>query len=109
MEQIFAEHQRKVFAYCNGTSQVYGDPLAIFRKIVAAFDGDPNPTLTAMVSPEVALWAAATERMLPIVREVFQMVPFDPATGLGASDSMVLDALVAWQGWMNEKKGPAAS
>jgi hypothetical protein len=109
MEQVFSAAERQVFAYFNGLATVYGDPMRVLRAMLAAFDGDPNPTIEQMDSPEPTLWVPAAERMVAAVREVFGMAPFDPATGQGATDADCLAALQAWQGWMAAKKAPAAS
>ena len=109
MEQVFQERERQVFTYFNGVKQVCADPLAVFRKVVAAFDGDVNTTLEQLDSDQPGLWAMATTRMIDVVREAFPMVPFDGDTGEGATDRDCLDALNAWRTWMNAKKAPAVS
>lgn len=113
MEQIFSERQRKVFPYFNGVAQVWGDPVAIYRRILAACEGDVN-LLLSRVSSEIRdqqplLWAESMARLMEVVRGVLGMIPFDPSTGEGATDQDCLNALEAWRTWMNEKKAPAAS
>ena len=127
MEQVFNEQLRKVFPYFNGAAQVWGDPLAIYRALMKEFDGDTTPVLEAFRSraqipagtpPEEAAaamaageacWTAAAGRLVEFVRKAFAMVPFDPATGCGATEEDCLAALEAYHAWMATKKAPAAS
>jgi hypothetical protein len=113
MEQVFNERQRKVFPYFNGVAQVWGDPVSIYRRFLAACDGDINLILSRVdgdtCEKQPLLWAETMDRLMGVVREVLGMQPFDATTGKGATDRDCLDALQAWQAWMNEKKAPAAS
>lgn len=109
MEQVFPEGERKVFAYFDGARTVYADPLQVLRRWVLFFDGDPNPTHEAMYSDEPMVRLPAQERVVAGVRAAFDMAPFDPATGAGATDADCLAALRAWEDWLAAKKAPAAS
>ncbi len=113
MEQIFTEQERRVFQYWNGVAQVWGDPVRIYRRVLSASDGDIN-ILLERTSPEVqvvtpTLWAESVERLVQVVRDAFEMAPFNPETGTGATETDCLNAIKSWQGWMDEKKEPAAS
>lgn len=109
MEQVFSEQERKVFSYWNGVATVHGDPLLIYRRFLKGLDGDPNPVLEQMGHEEPGVWVPAVERLMPVLREAFDMAPFDPATGQGATEGDCLAALAAWQAWMQAKKERAAS
>lgn len=127
MEQVFDEQIRKVFPYFNGSAQVWGDPLAIYRALMKEFEGDTKPILEAFRSralvpegtpPEEAAaalaagearWTAAAGRLVEFVRRAFAMAPFDPATGTGATEEDCLAALEDYHAWMRSKKAPAAS
>lgn len=109
MDQVFSDEERRVFAYHDGAGTVHGDPLAIWRRMLAAFDGDLDVVLEQARHDQAAVWAPAMGRLVEAVRDVFAMRPFDPATGQGATDEDCLAALRAWQGWLAKKKATAAS
>jgi hypothetical protein len=109
VDAIFDDKERRVFQYHNGTAVVFGDPWLIYRRLLAAFDGDLKPALDQLHSKEPGVWVPAVERLVPVVRDIFGMVPFDSATGAGATDDECVQALHAFLGWLAEKKAPAAS
>lgn len=109
MEQVFSEEERRVFAYHDGTNPVHGDPLAIWRRLLVHFGGDLNEVIEQGRSDVAAVWAPAIGRLVEAVRLVFDMVPFDPAAGTGATDEDCLAALRSWQGWLAKKKPTAGS
>jgi len=110
MEQIFSERQRKVFPYSNGVAQVWGDPVAIYRKMLAEFDGDLDLILQrSRDKSQPRLWSESVERLVEAVRKVFGMVPIDPVTGEGADETDCLAAAVAWREFLAAKKASAAS
>ncbi len=125
-----AESPPGVFPYFDGAATVYADPLAIHRQLTRALDGNPNRVLVDVaigkaeereayldeeswelaVAQEEAteeLRYAATEKLLAAIRQVFQMAPFDRATGQGATEKHCRDALAAFCDYMEEAKKKA--
>lgn len=109
MDAVFSEQERKVFSYYDGAQRVFGDPMRILRGMLREFAGDPNPALENMNHAEAAVWVPAMEGVVAAVRIAFDMVPYDKATGTGATEADCLAALHAWQEYLNSKKAPAAS
>src|SRR5262245_17929915 len=78
---------RSVFGYHNGAAQVFGDPLALWRRFVVACQGDAEGFLRATQDQtDPARAAEAAGRVVAAVREVFGLQPCDLATGQGATD-----------------------
>lgn len=88
---------RDIFPYHNGTSQVWGDPHRIKRRLHAALGGDPAPIIARARDKTLPVeeWTTAAEQIIDAVRYAFDM-PFDPATGKGALEKECLAALRAF-------------
>ncbi len=95
--------------YWNGMADVYGDPMVLHEELYHLLDGNPNRVLMeaevdraparegfpgteeeyqAAVAQRAAmepLAYQARKRLVAAVRQVFGMMPFDPATGVGAT------------------------
>ena len=109
MEQVFDERQRNIFRYWNGIAYVWGDPLQIYRRLLVAFGGDMGPTYANAASEDPAISLPALGELADKVRDAFGMVPFDQATGQGATESDCLDALADWSAHLGLKKKPPDS
>lgn len=119
-------NHRNIFSYFNGSTTVYGDPLTIHRHLTRALDGDPNRVIGETHAglagerenyPDEESWQAALaqevatapmrvdagERLIGAIRGVFGMVPFDPATGSGATEKHCMDALEAFVALVEKK------
>lgn len=94
-----------LFAYNDGTADVFGDPAAIHRGLMIESDGEmgalhdkamggKKPNMTIEEEKEVA---RAEQRLIEIVRKVFKMAPFSKLDGSGATDT---DCIVAWATWL---------
>lgn len=106
----FNDKDKQCFKYFNGETSLYGDPLALQRRLTMACKCDPNE-LWEQTQEGVPLdqrWLAQ-EKMCKAVREAFGMVPFDPLTGTGARDEHCLAAWNEFWSWMGEKKNQPAS
>jgi hypothetical protein len=136
---LFTDSEKLIFRYTIGRGAdrvrqyVFGDPLAIWNRLVKATDGqadeaihaiypviDMDP-LTGKELPETAGQASrraeAEERLLAAVHEAFGMLPFDPATGTGAVSQDCWSAFNSYLRWVagelsgdgNEPAGSASS
>lgn len=77
---------REIFEYHDGERTRYGDPYAIWR----ALTQDPEINLER-ISPEVdAGKEPETSQFLALLRRVFDVKPFDGATGTGLTDFQTL-------------------
>lgn len=88
----FPPEDAQDFIYFDGIKPMHADRLAIFRQILIRTRGKPNELTdrvfkvdpaTASIEDLTDSWEAA-EQLDALVRELFQMQPFNPATGQGA-------------------------
>jgi hypothetical protein len=95
---------KEVFGpYSNGEGMVYGDPLRIHRRLTAGLRGDPNTVIKDSNSEDPAVSYPATERLVQAVIQAFEMKPFDPATGKGATTDLALSTLATFTEWLRKK------
>jgi hypothetical protein len=115
----------RTFRYHDGNAEVHGDPAALRRGLVLATGGRVNQLLRdyyaandarARGLPDEALAAAevrearAAAVLLPAVREVFSLKPFDGGTGRGATDDDCDRVLCEFQNYLaGLKKKPVTS
>jgi hypothetical protein len=107
----FTAEQRNIFAYNDGCREVFGDPVAIDRRLTQALGCSPHLVLTdakatlpgtTELNGPVAF--PAIERLMAATRQAFEMAPFDKATGMGAREEDCLAALNAFCSYMQVKK-----
>lgn len=107
---IFSEEDRAIYRYHDGKSEVAADPLSLRRKLVQAAQGDLASLVRTASPPEPAPEAesqtltvpgvpAATEaeltlarlegeeRLLKVIRFVFNLPEVDAKTGEGLTDA----------------------
>ncbi len=78
---------------------VFADPFRVRRLLDSLLPGDEANRI-------VGQWPNGDcERLVATVRQVFGLLPFDPATGTGATEEAVIEIWDAWQGWC-QKKNP---
>jgi len=106
---MYIEPKRNIFPYHNGVALVYADPLAIYRRLVLALDGEPNRWIEESRSDVAVLRVNAEQRLDQAVRVAFEMAPFDPLTGGGATAEFCDAALDAYLVYLDAKKEPAGS
>lgn len=97
----------KVFGpYFNGDEEVFGDPVVIHRRLWAQLQGRPNDyfDLIRQHEAEPVKSAQAAESVEMAVRHAFSMIPFDPATGQGATQEDCFAALNLFLAYKDEKK-----
>lgn len=95
---------RNIFGpYFNGLSQVYGDPLEIYRRLNFCMGGNPSKYLEDANSEDILISEPAKEKLLESARNVFQLFPFDPLTGEGAQEEDVWKVLNDYLDWVEKK------
>lgn len=116
MTDLFDEHERAVFEYFDGTSLRFGDPLAIYHRLVGLLDGDlsgavkasrrqvpeghpDGEPLPAEDGPAHATRMAAQSRLARAAHEAFEMADFDPKQNTGATVDHDLAALSRYLRW----------
>lgn len=106
---MFTQSDKKIFPYWNGRQEVYGDPMALHRRLTIALGGTPNEVLKAAKSESPLENAHARERLIDAVREAFEMVPFDKTEGAGALDEDCFQALRTLLEWTEKNASRAAA
>jgi len=87
----------------------YADPIRVHRRLKAMLDGDPARVI-AQSRAEVAVVAMeAKDRVLAAAVRALDLLPFDPATGQGATEDQVVEALNAYLKWEEETRDFFAS
>jgi hypothetical protein len=106
----FTDKEKSCFKYFNGEVELFGDPLALRRKLNVSCGCDPAELWDRMEKSEslTEKWALQG-KMWQAVREAFGMLPFDPLTGKGAQDEHCIKAWNDFWLWMDEKKNPQPS
>jgi len=102
---MFPPEARRIFGpFCNGESQVYADPIRVYRRLHFALDGDPNKYLRDRRSEDQEVAFKAKEHLISAAVYAFEMKPFDPTTGQGVLEENVLPTLKAYLEYMDAKK-----
>lgn len=111
--------ERNIFKYFDGTSDRFGDPIALHRALVLALrpqGGDisevckmanshENNDAGKMVRVRPDLQAAEYQGyILAAAREAFSLGNFNPMTGEGVMDETVYQVLDAFFEWEDKKK-----
>ena len=116
------------YLVAGGTSPVLtmGDPLRIYRTLLLHCRGDINQvisdshaTIPAQYSPEGTKLSdeqpdllkryQSTDLLISATRAAFNMVPFDPQTGTGATDALCLSVFDTFMEWLESFDSPVAS
>ncbi len=104
---MYAEEEKKIFSYFDGTAEVWGDPIAIERRLTQLLDGNPNAFITRSTDPNGTMAYEAAERLWAAVRVAFDM-PFTKADG-GATEDQVTAALDKFSDYLEKKNQSGAS
>lgn len=90
----YSDEQRVIFRYYNGETEVFGDPLRLYRQILAMTAGKPTELsekvfidLSKASPQDILASGEANDKLVAIVRQVFQMKPFNPVDGTGAMEA----------------------
>ncbi len=109
---MFGKPQDKrpaLFYYFNGEKPVFGDPLTLYRRLLARLGSDPNALIEQVNHEAVEVSAPATETFLIAVRAAFDMVPFDAVTGKGSRDEDAFAAFNQFSDFIEKKNLSAAT
>ena len=121
---MFDSKDKLIFEFCRGRDasgdvKVYADPLAAWRNLVRALDGDAQGAIEAIQPqkflddkggelpeppPSTLQRIEAEERLLAGVRKAFGIMPFDSATGLGGTDEHCWAAINSYLEWTSGEK-----
>lgn len=111
--------ERKIFAYNDGESQVYGDPTEIDFDLVRLGveelifsrrlldlpqSEDGKIDLGSIEGPDAKLLIDAYHDAEPLIRQVFRVKPFDRQTGRGLLFQDVIELLGAYYDWRDSVK-----
>lgn len=96
---MFSKESRKIFRYHDGTSERFGDPLAIRRRYWRAIQGENETELFQQAGGPLDIADEALSRLLPIIRMTFEVEPLDPNTGLGLTEDETLELLKSFFDW----------
>jgi hypothetical protein len=104
---MFTEAERQIFEYHDGSAIVAADPMELARRVLQAFEGDPNATIRQMEveANPLPVVCVATDRFIAGVRQAFNLEPFNPKTGEGALEQDCHRIWNEYQAWL-EKKSP---
>lgn len=99
-ERLYAGRERSIFGpYFDGARTRHGDPLRIYRRLVYALGRDPNRWLERY---DDLGDDDANEKVVQAAGWALEMVPFDPETGRGATESHIEVALRAFREWLEK-------
>lgn len=102
---MFTEDDRLVYR-CPATKRYY-DPLALRRGFLLA--REYNAAAQGMRSDDACVAAEAEGVVVAVGRKIFGLKPIDPITGEGVTDSLVVEAVTAYTGWLRGKSETAQS
>ena len=101
----YTDKERLIFGpYWDGAGERFADPKQAYRRLIHALDGDPNKYLRAIKSQSEPERFEAMERLIDASRAVFEMAPFDPGTGGGATDTDCLNVVRDFLHWIDDQK-----
>lgn len=97
---------KDIFPYFNGSRQVFGDPIAIYRRMLRALQKPLDHQIELTKGGENELMhLEAYGKLYAAVRVAFPMVPFNEGTGEGASEADCQRALDGLLSWIEKKNG----
>ena len=105
---MYSENERRIYEYHNGEKIIAADPMVLARRVLMAFEGDPNKVIDRMdpQANSLAIACEATDKFVAGVRQAFDLKPFDPDTGEGTLEQDVHRVWNEYQEWV-QKKSPA--
>lgn len=101
---MFSASEMKIFAFNNGTADVFADPLAINRALARLLDGIPDKVVADTRADNLLAAADATEKLTTAVRTAFGLPAFSTTDGSGMTDEMVIAVWNQFQDWLDAKK-----
>ena len=86
MQPATPRTEKDIFQYFDGVLAVYGDPLAIERRMEEHLGQPIAQALQETKAAEISLSRRAEDRLFAAVREAFEMAPWYKQTGEGATE-----------------------
>jgi len=96
---------RDIFPFWNGAAQVFGDPIAIYRRMLRAIGKPLEQQIGLTKGMNELLNLEAYAKLYDATRTAFPMVPFSPENGTGATEADCQRALDALLTWLEKKNG----
>lgn len=91
---MFSEEERQIFPFERGDGKtVYGDPLAIHRRLNELLDYQAAEVCKSANSDVPPVRDAARKKLAAAAMEAFKLPPFDEATGKGCTEPMAIAVL----------------
>lgn len=102
---MFSPAERNIFGpYYDGHGHRWADPLFVSRTLTLELGGQPNEWFAKTRSPDPVEKGEAVGRIVSACLAAFSMAPFDPATGEGADEHLLLTTLDEYLKWRDSKK-----
>lgn len=102
---------KEIFKYNNGREDIFGDPVDLMEKFVIACGGNYQQRMKDAFpepypeQPEAnAVVGQAKQFLIAAVRKTFDLVPFDPRTGSGATAQTAYDTIHSFMNFWFKKK-----
>src|SRR5574341_2178294 len=101
---MFAERERDIFGpYWDGVKNVFGDPMAIYRKFRHELGEEPNKVFADAHSDIEQIRFEARNKVVQAVMTAFNMVPFNSDDGTGAKERDCNRVLADFIDWIEKK------
>jgi len=100
--------EKKIFAYEVGGKVVFGDPAKLLRLLWFHSDGQFKELLNQHISADEKVSSPATDKLVQVVCDTFDLPAFDSATGEGTTEGEVLEVLEQFLNWLDTKKKSTA-
>lgn len=107
---MFTEQERRIYGpYQDGRgNQVFADPEAVYRHLMAETAGELNAITSQYNESELGM-AIVAERLASAAIVAFDLKPFDKATGQGTLQDDALNLVGNFLDWRDQKKTPPAA
>lgn len=107
---MFTPEERRIYGpYYDGQgNQVFADPVAVYRRLVAETAGNLDALLSQYNQGDLGV-AGVSFRLANATVAAFELQPFDKATGKGTLQDEALALLGNFLDWRDQKKTPVGN
>ena len=96
---------RAIFEYVDATeTRRFADPMRVLRLLSLHLDGEPDEVVKQSRSDNPQVAFPAMETLLNAISKAFDLPRFDPATGHGNPEELLLDTYEDFLLWITKKK-----